>query len=66
MGGSNISPMVGMLAGMMPLVEMKVMEVDPESMKTLATIMAESFGRVADDDVSIADFEEWLKPLSEK
>lgn len=61
MGGSNgVSPMVGMLAGMMPLVQTKVMEVEPETMAALATLMAESFSRVANKDYSLSEFENWL------
>jgi hypothetical protein len=64
MGGST-SPMGAMLLGMMPLVETKLNEVKPENLKALATLMHQSFERVADDSVSAEDFAEWLRPLAE-
>lgn len=59
-GGNGISPMMGMIAGMMPLVQTKVMEVEPATMEALATLMAESFSRVANKDYSVSEFETWL------
>jgi hypothetical protein len=59
-GGNGISPMMGMIAGMMPLVQTKVMEVEPATMEALATLMSESFMRVANNDYSISEFEKWL------
>jgi hypothetical protein len=67
MGGNNgISPMMGMLAGMMPLVQSKIMEVSPENMESLATIMAESFSRVANNNYSVEEFDKWLSEFSDK
>lgn len=60
MGGSGVSPMMGMLTGMMPLVETKIMEVSDENMTALATIMSESFGRVANPEYSMEEFDSWL------
>lgn len=66
MGGSGVSPMMGMLAGMMPLVETKIMEVSEENMSALATIMSESFSRVANPEYTLEEFDKWLAAFSEK
>ena len=59
------SPMVAMLQGMMPLVEMKVLEVSDQNMTELSQLMAESFARVANPDIKLRDFEDWLKPIAD-
>lgn len=58
--------MMGMLAGMMPLVESKIGDVSEENMTALATIMAESFARVANPEYSVDEFDKWLAEFTEK
>lgn len=58
--------MMGMLTGMMPLVETKIMEVSPENMEALAKIMAESFQRVSNPEYSVAEFDTWLAEFTKE
>jgi hypothetical protein len=58
--------MMGMLTGMMPLVQTKIMEVSPENMEALASIMSESFSRVANKDYSVEEFDKWISEFAEK
>ena len=57
------SPMSAMLMGMMPLIRMKVLEVDSKSLETLANVMAQAFEKVSDNAISEDSFREWLEPL---
>ena len=63
MGGD--SPMLVMLTSMLPLVEQKILTVPADNITSLATLMAQSFARVADPDTTVQQFDDWLAPLNQ-